>query len=310
MRIAALDIGTVTCRMLVADVEGDQLTELAKEYAITNLGEGVDAEGALREEAMRRTVDVVSGYLRVLDGFCDEDHPDIPLIAMATSASRDARNSADFVSRLEKLGVTLSVIPGEREAALSFLGASSDFPNERIMVVDIGGGSTEVVVGNAGGDPEYARSFNVGCRRVTEKFLHSDPPSSEEISRAREWVRETMEPFFRELQNCGASIDRVVAVAGTATSVVSIRDRMEVYDSSRVHGAVVTGEQLSEVTNSLASAPLRQRERVVGLDPRRAPVIVAGMLILREVLRLAGQSGFTASEADILQGIILDAACS
>ncbi len=304
-RFAAIDIGTVTCRMLVADVVGGRVTELAKEYAVTNLGEGVDATGELKPEAMQRVACVIDRYLAVRDSFVDEEHPSIETLVMATSASRDARNAADFRQLLAQRGVELSVIPGQREAALSFMGASCDFEGERIMVVDIGGGSTEVIVGEAGGAPEASHSFNIGCRRVTERFLFSDPPVPAEMQAARAWIREGMEWFFADL---AARADRVVAVAGTATSVVSIRERMEVYDSSRVHKATVSEEDLRKVTDLLAGLPLPARERVVGLDPKRAPVIVAGMLILEEVLALAGATSFTASESDILQGMILDAA--
>lgn len=402
-RYAAIDIGTVTCRMLVADVDEAGIHELDREYAITNLGEGVDATGVLKPQAMERVAHAVDGYLRVLESYgvpdlastalphsaggaggaggcaeggeatCDaeeegvaEDVPhsavlrsmvgdaeggtadeDIPIhvIAMATSASRDAKNAAEFVGMLAQRGIRLSVIPGEREAALSFLGASSDFAGENIVVVDIGGGSTEVVAGRAGREPLYAHSFNIGCRRVTERFFTADPPSAGEMAKARAWVRAEMTPFFEEMrQGCAAfpgdievvdglvsacggggaaascagavdagapaafSLDRLVAVAGTATSVVSVRDCMEVYDSSRVHKAVVDRATLDEVCERLAALPLEERKRVVGLDPGRAPVIVAGLIILQEICSLAGVGSFTVSESDILHGIILDAA--
>lgn len=368
-RYAAIDIGTVTCRMLVADVDEAGIRELDREYAITNLGEGVDATGVLKPQAMERVAHVIDGYLRVLEsygvpdlastpssrpaviscedgeGICnaEKDGKGVPIrvMAMATSASRDAKNSAEFVDMLARRGVRLSVIPGEREAALSFLGASSDFAGENIVVVDIGGGSTEVVAGSAGREPFCARSFNIGCRRVTERFFAADPPSAEEAARARAWIRAEMEPFFEKIrrgcdsvcsgvdgigrsaptyvdtasQSCAgvagndsSAAPRLVAVAGTATSVVSVRDCMEVYDSARVHKAVVDRATLDEVCERLASLPLEERKRVVGLDPGRAPVIVAGLVILQEICSLAGVDSFTVSESDILHGIILDTA--
>ena len=202
----------------------------------------------------------------------------------------------------------LAVIPGQREAALSFAGASCDFAGERLLVVDIGGGSTEVVAGCAGGEPVRSHSFNIGCRRVTETFLASDPPSDAELEAARAWTEEGMRPFFDELRASGFAVDRLVAVAGTATTVVSIRERMRVYDTARVHKALVTRPELDAVHDELRRVPLAERERIVGLDPGRAPVIVAGMVILRAVLDLAGVDSFTVSESDILHGIILDAA--
>lgn len=304
-RYAAIDIGTVTCRMLVVDADESGLHELAREYAITNLGEGVDATGELKPEAIDRVVRAIDGFLAVRDSLSTPDHPVVRTVAVATSAARDARNAAEFAARLRERGIELSVIPGSREAALSFSGASIDFSGERLMMVDVGGGSTEVVMGTGGAEPLRAHSFNVGCRRVTEKFLASDPPAPEELVRARAWVREQMASWFADQAKEAASLERVVAVAGTATTVVSIRERMETYDSSRVHKARVSRQDLLEVYERLAALPLSARKKVVGLDPKRAPVMVAGLLILLEVLDFAGIDAFTVSETDILHGITL-----
>lgn len=304
-RYAAIDIGTVTCRMLVVDADKSGLHELTREYAITNLGEGVDATGELKPEAIDRVVRAIDGFLAVRDSLSTPDHPVIRTVAAATSAARDARNAADFAARLRERGIELSVIPGSREAALSFSGASIDFSGERLMVVDVGGGSTEVVMGVGGAEPLCAHSFNVGCRRVTEKFLASDPPAPEELARARAWIREQMASWFADQAKEAASLERVIAVAGTATTVVSIRERMETYDSSRVHKARVSRQDLLEVYERLAALPLSERMQVVGLDPKRAPVMVAGLLILLEVLDFAGIDAFTVSETDILHGITL-----
>ncbi|WP_419060469.1 Ppx/GppA family phosphatase [Ellagibacter isourolithinifaciens] len=304
-RYAAIDIGTVTCRMLVVDVGESGLHELTREYAITNLGEGVDATGELKPEAMERVVRAIDGFLAVRDSLSTPDHPVVRTVAVATSAARDARNAAEFAARLRERGIELSVIPGSREAALSFSGASIDFSGERLMVVDVGGGSTEVVMGTGGAEPVCAHSFNVGCRRVTEKFLASDPPAPEELARARAWIREQMASWFADQAKEAADLERVVAVAGTATTVVSIRECMETYDSSRVHKARVSRQDLLEVYERLAALPLSKRMQVVGLDPKRAPVMVAGLLILLEVLDFAGIDAFTVSETDILHGITL-----
>lgn len=304
-RYAAIDIGTVTCRMLVVDVGESGLHELTREYVITNLGEGVDATGELKPEAIDRVVRAIDGFLAVRDSLSTPDHPVVRTVAVATSAARDARNAAEFAARLRERGIELSVIPGSREAALSFSGASIDFSGERLMVVDVGGGSTEVVMGTGGAEPLCAHSFNVGCRRVTEKFLASDPPAPEELARARAWIREQMASWFADQAKEAADLERVVAVAGTATTVVSIRDRMETYDSSRVHKARVSRQELLEVYERLAALPLSARKNVVGLDPKRAPVMVAGLLILLEVLDFAGVDAFTVSETDILHGITL-----
>lgn len=308
-RYAAIDIGTVTCRMLVADVnEQGALSELDREYAITNLGENVDATGMLKPQAIQRVVDTVERYCAVRDGFTRAGEPSINTVAVATSASRDAENADEFVAKLQGVGVSLTVIPGQKEAALSFAGASCDFAGEDLMVVDIGGGSTEVVVGRAGGAPVWAHSFNIGCRRVTEKFIHSDPPANEQLNEARAWIREGMQAKFAEMRATGFALERLVAVAGTATTVVAVREKMAVYNSEKVHKSCVTRQELDKIFEQLAALPLEQRQRVIGLDPGRAPVIVAGLLIMQVVLELAGVDSFTVSETDILHGIILDAA--
>lgn len=307
-RYGALDIGTVTCRLLVADVEDGRIIDVDKEYAITDLGVGVDATGRLSEAAIERVLACVDRYLEVLARYDTPEHPVRRLIAMATSASRDAANGPEFAARLAERGITLAVIPGSREAQLTFLGASSDFPGENLLVVDIGGGSTEVVAGRFGEDPVASHSFNIGCRRVTERFFRDDPPTPDQMDAARQWIRETMAPYFEGLATAGFAIDRVVAVAGTATSVVSIREAMETYDSSRVHKAVVAAGELAAIEERLAAEPLEERRTTVGLDPKRAGVIVAGFVILEEVLALAGADAYTASESDILHGMIFEAA--
>lgn len=307
-RFAAIDIGTVTCRMLIADVDAHgELHELDREYRIVNLGEGVDATGVLKPEAIQRTVDAVRDYLDVLDRFRTLDHKDIHVIAMATSASRDAENADEFIGALAGLGVQLTVIPGDREAALSFAGASCQFSGQPLFVVDVGGGSTEVVAGVSGGEVCFSRSFDIGCRRVTERFLHADPPAEEELAEARAWICETMAPYFEDVEKSGFTPSRLVAVAGTATTVVAIRERMDQYDTERVHGAIVRRADLDEVYDRLRSVALEQRQQIVGLDPGRASVITAGMVILQAVLDLTGLDSFTVSEQDILHGIILAA---
>lgn len=304
-RYAAIDLGTVTCRLLVADVdEAGALREIHRAYDIVNLGVGVDASGRLSADAMERAARTIGRYreeaLSLGAGGA--------VSAFATSAARDAANSDELVARIADAGVRLRVIPGELEASLSFSGASMDFGGQDLLVVDAGGGSTEVVAGVGGFAPSRAHSFNVGCRRMTERFLASDPPAASQLDQARAWVQSEMAPYFAQLRADGLAWQRVVAVAGTATTAVSVRERMQVYDKDAVHGYHVALPVLEDELRMLAGMPVRQRAEVVGLDPRRAPVIVAGLLILAEVLRLAEVEGYTASETDILQGSIMAAA--
>ena len=315
MRIAAIDIGTVTSRLFVADVDAAGMRTVLRRSVITNLGEGVDASGLLSPEAIERTVTTVAEYKRLIDE-CAADKPVDRIVALATSASRDADNAGEFVTRLHDRGIELTVIPGQREAELSFLGAASDFRDENLLFADIGGGSTELVWGraNTGDNPlvpevdiHTRESFNIGCRRMTERFLKSDPPSRDELVAAYSWARETLAPFFA---GHAISCDRLVAVAGTPTSVVAVRDALVPYDSEKVHGAQVTRKEFDGVAQRMFELPLEQRMQVPGIQPQRAGVFPAGIVILTAVMDLADVSRFTASESDILKGIVLDAARS
>lgn len=311
-RFAAIDIGTVTCRMLIADVLGDRVVPVAKGYEIVNLGEGVDATGVLKPEAMERVAGAVDRYLEVRASCDAPGHPVLSTTVVATSAARDAENADEFADLLARRGLELAVIPGEKEAALSFRGASADFACSdegeppMILVVDVGGGSTELIAGRAGGEPVRAQSFDVGCRRVTERFLSADPLDAEEMARARAWMRDLFDGFFAREDL--PPIARMIAVAGTATTVVSVHEEMAVYDSDRVHGSRVSLDELRAINARLSALPLEERERVVGLDPKRAPVICAGLAILEEVMGAGGFGEFTVSESDILQGMVLEAA--
>ncbi|MEE0845731.1 MAG: Ppx/GppA family phosphatase [Eggerthellaceae bacterium] len=305
-RYAIVDVGTVTCRMLVADIDASgALHELRREYSIVNLGEGVDASRTLQTAAIERAAAVIGGYRAVVDALDAADGTETEMRALATSAARDAANRDELVERVGRVGVGLSVIPGQTEARLSFAGASMDFPGEHLLVVDVGGGSTEIVAGCGGQAPQRSHSFDVGCRRMTERYLRNDPPSCDEIARAEAWALAQMEPFFRQLREDGIEWGRLIAVAGTATSAVSIKERMDTYDSSRVHGYAMGADALREEAVRLASMPLDARRTVTGLDPDRAPVIVAGLSILSTVIALAGVDSYTASETDILQGAAL-----
>ena len=304
-RYAAIDIGTVTCRLLVADVDAaGGIAELHRDYAICNLGVGVDKTGVLAPEAIERVSQTVARFSEALEGMREGGRP-VPVRTCATSASRDAENAAEFKGRLAEFGLVPEVIPGVEEAALSFAGATSAFPGERVLVADIGGGSTEVIAGSAGASPDYAHSFNIGCRRVTERFFAQDPPGADECARACDWVCEGFAADLEPLREKGLLSGRLVAVAGTATSIISMREQMRVYDSARVHGAVATRGDVDALIARVAPMTLPERQGIVGLDPGRAPVILAGLLIMRQLMQVVGADAFTASERDILHGIIL-----
>jgi exopolyphosphatase/guanosine-5'-triphosphate,3'-diphosphate pyrophosphatase len=305
-RLAAIDIGTVTTRLLVADVDGDGVrAEVARSTDITHLGEGLGASGLLADGAMDRVADVIARYVEMMRELGVETYT-----AMATSASRDAGNGDVFAARLAALGVELAIIEGDTEARLAFLGATAERePGEGILVVDCGGGSTELVLGSV--DPEAgrvatisaARSIDVGSKRMTEAFLASDPPTAAELEAARGWAVDLLRPYFDRLSE---KPQLMIGLAGTATTLAAIQLGLEEYDSEKVHGFELSGSDVSELLDMLACMPLEQRLGVVGLHPGRAGVIVAGTLIFETVLALSGLDSMIVSEHDILYGILLD----
>lgn len=306
-RYAAIDIGTVTCRLLIADVdEHGDIKELHRDYAICNLGVGVDKTGHLAPEAIDRVSAVIERFADALKSM--QAGSPIPVRTCATSASRDADNASEFKEKLAVFGIVPEVIPGEEEAALSFAGATSAFSGKTVVVADIGGGSTEIIAGRAGSAPAHVHSFNVGCRRVTERFFAQDPPTADERMRAQAWIAAEFSAYLAQLRAEGFLDDRLIAVAGTATSIISMREAMGVYDSNRVHGSVATLADVDVLIDRIAPMELEARQHIVGLDPGRAPVILAGLLIMRQLMESAGLDSFTASERDILHGIVLSMA--
>ncbi len=310
-RRAIIDIGTVTTRLMVAELTPSGVSQLLKLTTITDLGEGLVESGVLSSEALGRVGDAVDAYLLRMRELGVEvgDEPDgTPrVIAIATSAARDASNSDELGRLLARRGIRSKVISGSREAQLAYAGATCDFSGSNILVSDVGGGSTELIWGDAPGGTTKAtitksHSFDVGCRRVTEMFLASDPPDSSELRDAAVWTRGQLSAFFED----GVEVSRLIGVAGTATSMVSMLDRMIEYDSSRVHGRKVARQELEELLGKLASMTLEQRREVTGLQPGRAAVIVAGLLILGEIMGLARVEELTVSESDSLMGLMVD----
>jgi exopolyphosphatase/guanosine-5'-triphosphate,3'-diphosphate pyrophosphatase len=284
VRAAVIDIGTNTTRLLVADVTDGQVTEVERRTTITTLGEGLDATGRLADSAMARVTAAVAEYRAAIDALGAEW-----TTAVATSAMRDAENGAAFRELLqERFHIDARTISGEEEAWLTFLGATAGRGDgAQTVVIDIGGGSTEYVVGRPGEEPTFHTSTQMGSVRHTERFLHSDPPAREEL----EALARDVHAIVPEV-----SADRAIAVAGTATSLAAVDGAVE------VHGHVLTLDACERVTAMLASKMVEERRAVPGLNPARAPTIVAGATILTESLRALGLDQVEVSDRDILHG--------
>jgi exopolyphosphatase/guanosine-5'-triphosphate,3'-diphosphate pyrophosphatase len=294
-RVAAVDLGTNSTRLLVADVDDGRLEEVARELTITRLGEGVDERRRLLPVPIARVRNCLAEYRREL-----EEHGATRTLAIATSAVRDAENGEAFLGEIEwSYGFTTRLLAGDEEAALMYRGVTAGRPPlEDTLIVDIGGGSTELVLG-ANGGPRASTSLDVGCVRLTERFLHSDPPRASELEAAAEHVRSLL-PSYEASDAIGA--------AGTVTTLAALDLALETYDPERTHGHRISREAVERELARLASMTLAERLHVAGLEPGRAPVIVAGVLVLREVLDAYGLDEVEASERDILHGAALAAA--
>lgn len=303
MRIAAIDIGTNSTRLLVADVAGGSVDELFRDSIVTRLGDRVDQTGRLADDAQQRVFDVLGGYR---DRFRSAGAERIG--GVCTSAVRDATNGAQFVAEVaERFGVELDLIGGDREARLTFAGASSGdaLDGERSVVVDIGGGSTEFIVGESG-ELIFHVSTDIGAVRHSERFLQADPPEAEQLAALREAVAAEIRARVPAEHRTG--VKRCVAVAGTPTVLASVDLALEEFDPWKVHGHPITRGACERMLADLAALPLAERREVTGLHPDRAPTIVAGAAILAETLASFALEAATVSEHDILYGIALDLA--
>jgi exopolyphosphatase/guanosine-5'-triphosphate,3'-diphosphate pyrophosphatase len=322
MRVAVVDIGSNSTRLLVAEVDPDtgSLQELARDSRVTRLGEGVDANGSLSDAAIGRVTNVLADYHAAI-----EQHGCEANLAVLTSAVRDADNGADFAERVrEQYGLDARVLSGDEEAQLTFLGAMSTRPDEDgpgggrssgnddaatggergtaeapAVVIDIGGGSTEFVIGS-GRKAGFHVSLHVGVVRMSERHIHTDPPEPHELQDLAADVRENFERGLPQQER--ARVERAIAVAGTATSAASIDQQLEPYDPQRVNGYPLTLGTVELLLARLADMDEAGRREVVGLHPDRAPTIVAGMIVLSEAMRAFELDQVEVSEHDILYG--------
>jgi exopolyphosphatase / guanosine-5'-triphosphate,3'-diphosphate pyrophosphatase len=313
-RVAAIDCGTNSLRLLIADVDPvrRELSDVQRRMEIVRLGQGVDATGRLAPEALDRTFRVLADYARQI-GDARADAVRI----VATSATRDASNAAEFSRGVHDiLGVRPEVITGDEEARLSFAGATTELarpdtelaradavPQPPYLVVDIGGGSTEFVLGGAddSGDGLAAISVDVGCVRLTERHLRSDPPSADQINGARDDIDQALDRVMAAVPVAGAQT--LVGLAGSVTTVTAIALGLPVYDPRRTHHARIPAATVHEVASQLLHQSRQQRAAIPSLHPGRVDVIGAGALILDRVMEHFGFGSVVTSEHDILDGI-------
>jgi exopolyphosphatase/guanosine-5'-triphosphate,3'-diphosphate pyrophosphatase len=296
-RVAAIDIGTNSTRLLVADVNGDELVTVDRRTQITRLGQDVNRTRSLHADAIERTLAVLRTYRGVIDDLGVER-----VRATATSASRDATNRDQFFDPAEAvIGVRPGLLSGEEEARLEFLGATSGLSEPApFLVVDVGGGSTEFIAGSR--EPDALCSIDVGCVRLTEQYLHGDPPTAEELSQAVSVVRDHLSDVDRLVPGA-ASAKTLVGTAGTVWTLGAIELGVDASESDKIDHFRLTRAAAEDVFRTLATEPIAQRRHNPGLEEGRVDVIVGGAIVVVSVMRHWAFDELLVSEADILDGL-------
>jgi exopolyphosphatase/guanosine-5'-triphosphate,3'-diphosphate pyrophosphatase len=302
MRVGVIDIGTNSTRMLIGDVAGGLVDEVERRTTVTNLGRGVDHAGCLSSDAIEDVCTAIANYRARYQELGAER-----VMAIATSAVRDASNGEAFIAELrERFDLNAQLLTGEEEAHLTYLGATAQRAGEgSTLVFDIGGGSTELIVGT-GKEVGFHASLQAGTVRHSERHLTGDPPNPHELEDLASDVRNLVEEAIAA--DAWVHAAHSIAVAGTPTSLAAIDQELDPYDPSRVHGYRLGMRPIQRMLSRLASMPLAERLRVPGLHPGRAPTIVAGTVILVQVMRAFGVQEIEVSERDILHGSALSAA--
>lgn len=294
MRVGAVDIGTNTVRLLVAEIGDGGVEEVERSVEIVGLGRGVDATGRFDPDRVEAALAILGDYGARASALGAER-----VRAVATSATRDAEDGLDFLERAaEVLGHHVEVITGIDEAALAFRGAIFGLPEATSLVVDPGGGSTEFVLGRD--EPRYSVTIDIGSVRLTERLLPERPATPERMA---EVAGEVAEMFG--LVRLPSEPERVIGVAGTFTSLAAISLGLDEYNPNIVHGSTLSLDDLDRLVAHLSTLTVEETAAIPSLDPRRAPVLLGGAIVAREALRLSGRSEATVSEHDLLDGIVL-----
>lgn len=300
MKIGTIDIGTNSMRLLIADYKNNKIENRKKYINITRIGQGVDDKGYITEEALERNLNALKEFAdKCIEEKCEK------VYCMGTSALRDSKNGQDFVNRAKELtNIDVKIICGEEESNLGFMGvlegAGGDKSNY-ILVLDIGGGSTEFIVGNEDGI-KFCKSENVGALRMTEKFITTDPISDEEFNKMSDFIEKTISSTLDKIK--GMHVSKLVGIGGAITSLSAMNQQLEVYSMEKVHNSVVTKKDLEKILQNLKKMTLSDKKTIKGLQPKRADIITAGVKILHIVMEKLEIEKIMISEYDNLEGLI------
>lgn len=292
--LAVIDIGTNTTRMLIFRNEQGNLVRVNKSVRYTRMGQGVNHTGILHHDAQKRNFDALEEYKNIAENYGVK-----AFYIFGTSAMRDAENAPEFTAYIkEKLGLDIEVISGEAEAELGFIGVSQCF-NERILIFDIGGGSTEFIYGEEN-QLKKMISLNLGCVRATEEYLFSDPPTFQELERLNEDI---FAELVKKTRNFAPSKPyKLIGIGGTATSLSTIRQKLKIYNSEKVHESIITRNELEAMIEELSAKTIQERQIIAGLEAKRADIILAGAVILLNIFKVTGEKSFTVCDYDNLEG--------
>lgn len=300
MRVGTIDIGTNSMRLLIADYKNNKIENREKYINTTRIGQGVDKEGYITEEAMRRNLKA----LKEFSDKCKEEKCE-KVYCMGTSALRDSKNGQDFVNRAKELtNIDVKIICGDEESNLGFMGVLEGTDGNKkddILVIDIGGGSTEFIIGNEEGI-KFCKSENVGALRMTEKFITTDPISDEEFNAMTDFIEETISFTLDSIKHM--HISKLVGIGGAITSLSAMNQQLEVYSMEKVHNSVVTKKDLEKILQNLKNMTLNDKKTIKGLQPKRADIITAGVKILHIIMEKLEFETIVISEYDNLEGLL------
>ena len=300
MKIGTIDIGTNSMRLFTADYQDGKIINRKKYVNTTRIGQGVDNNGYISKEAIDRNIQALKEFKAI----CDEEGCEY-VCCMGTSALRDSKNSDEFIALAkEEAGVDVEVITGDRESNLGFLGVLEGVEKdelEEILVIDIGGGSTEFIVGDKNG-VNFCKSENIGALRLTEKFLKHEIVSDKELKQTISFIEDTIEDTINNIKS--KNIKKLVGIGGTVTSVSAMNQQLEVYSMEKVHNSKICKKELDEILQMLKNMTLEDKKRLKGLQPKRADIITAGVVILDIIMEKLELNEIIVSEYDNLEGLM------
>jgi ppx/gppA family phosphatase len=299
MRVATVDIGTNSMRLLIADYEDNKIINRKKYVEVTRIGKGVDEKGMISKDAINLNSEVLERFINLAKSKnCEK------ICVIGTSALRDSKNSEEFVKKAyEKTGINVEIISGEMEANLGFLGIKSILDEKKYtLTIDIGGGSTEFILGNNHGDLVFSKSENIGVVRLTERFLKDDIPTDIQIIEMNKYIEAVTSDTIQVLKTY--DIGKVIGIGGTATSISAIIQQMEIYCSDKVHNSKIYYDEIVDIYKNLKSMTIQEKKMIVGLQPKRADVIFTGVCIMKKIMSMLDIEYITVSEYDNLEGMI------